>query len=237
MKYGLNQRFRRRELPTTSRLLQPYAAGGLWEGFFDRPQALLSLSEMQATTSDAGVWLNFDLSSLREENKAMVYAVLAWFLYHAVTVGKNPMDVFIDEGWRLLRSNVFADLLDELGRRARKRGVGVNLSTHLPGDLLAPEQGRRVQNATPAASWGGTTSLSMASTAFIGRMSPDEAFGFFRSLGISASESRRHAEQVSRLPPRVFLVAPAGGRGALFPVLVTIPPVWLALWEKMGAAR
>jgi type IV secretory pathway VirB4 component len=200
-------------------LLQPYAAGGLWDGFFDRPKALLSPSELDATAG-SGLWLNFDLSSLREENKAIVYAMLAWFLYHAVTVGKNPMDVFVDEGWRLLRSGVFADLLDELGRRARKRGVGVSLGTHLPGDLL--------QN---------TTSLSMASTAFIGRMGPDEAFSFFRSLGVSENESRRNAEQVSRLPPRVFLVAPAGGRGALFPVLVTIPPVWLEFWERFGAAR
>jgi hypothetical protein len=77
----------------------------------------------------------------------------------------------------------------------------------------------------------------MASTAFIGRMGPDEAFAFFRSLGISESEARGNAECVSRLPPRVFLAAPAGGRGALFPVLVTIPPIWLEFWRKMGAAR
>lgn len=55
-------------------------------------------------------------SSLREENRAVVHAVLAWFLYHAVTIGKQPMDIFIDEGWRLLRSGPFTDLLDELGR-------------------------------------------------------------------------------------------------------------------------
>jgi DNA helicase HerA-like ATPase len=139
------------------------------------------------------------------------------------------MDVFIDEGWRLLRSGIFADLLDELGRRARKRGVGVSLTTHLPGDLL--------RNTTSAASLGGTTSLSMASTAFIGRMGPEDAFGFFRSLGVSENEARRNAEQVSRLPPRVFLIAPAGERGSLFPVLVTIPPIWLEFWEKLGIMR
>jgi hypothetical protein len=201
-------------------MLQPYAAGGLWDGFFDRPEALLSPGEIDSAASGSGLWLSFDLSSLREENKAIVYAVLAWFLYHAVTVGENPIDVFIDEGWRLLRSGVFADLLDELGRRARKRGVGVSLTTHLPGDLLEKH-----------------TSLSMASTAFIGRMGPEEAFGFFRSLGVSESEAGRNAEVVSRLPPRHFLVAPAGERGALFPVLVAIPPAWLAFWRKLGAAR
>jgi hypothetical protein len=195
-------------------LLQPYAAGGLWDGFFDRPKALLS------PDFSSGTWWNFDLSSLREENKAIVHAVMAWFLYHAITVGKRPMDIFIDEGWRLLRGGTFADLLDELGRRARKRGVGVTLATHLPGDLMHH-----------------STSLSMASTAFIGRLGPEEAFTFFRSLGVSEGESKVNAERVSRLPPQVFLVAPAGGRGALFPVKVTIPSTWLEFWGHMGATR
>jgi len=79
--------------------------------------------------------------------------------------------------------------------------------------------------------------LSLASTAFIGRLGPDEAFAFFRSIGIAESEARSNAEMVSRLPPRVFLAAPAGGRGALFPVLVTIPDIWIDLWKKLGAAR
>jgi type IV secretory pathway VirB4 component len=195
-------------------LLRPYARGGLWEGFFDRPKALLS------PDFPHGQWWNFDLSALREENRAIVHAVLAWFLYHAVTIGKKPMDIFIDEGWRLLRSGPFADLLDELGRRARKRGVGVTLITHLPADLARNR-----------------TSLSLASTAFIGRLGPEEAFAFFRSLGVSESEARRNAEIIANLPPRVFLAAPAGGRGALFPVLVTIPDTWLQMWNSLGAAR
>jgi hypothetical protein len=203
-------------------LLRPYARGGLWEGFFDRPKALLS------PDFPPGQWWNFDLSALREENRAIVHAVLAWFLYHAVTIGKKPpalsaaegMDIFIDEGWRLLRSGPFADLLDELGRRARKRGVGVTLITHLPADLAR-----------------NPTSLSLASTAFIGRLGPEEAFAFFRSLGVSESEARRNAEIIANLPPRVFLAAPAGGRGALFPVLVTIPDSWLQMWNSLGAAR
>ena len=200
------------EAATPMALLRPYMRGGLWEGFFDRPLSLLS------PDFPAGQWWNFDLSSLREENRAIVHAVLAWFLYHAVTVGKRPMDIFIDEGWRLLRSGPFADLLDELGRRARKRGIGVTLITHLPADLMK-----------------NPTSLSLASTAFISRLAPDEAFAFFRSLGVPEGEARKNAETVSRLPPRVFLAAPAGGRGALFPVLVTVPPAWIEFWKQLGA--
>lgn len=195
-------------------LLRPYMSGGLFEGFFDRPKALLS------PHFPPGQWWSFDLTSLREENRNIVYAVLSWFLFQAVTVGRIPMDIFIDEGWRLLRSGPFADLLDELGRRARKRGIGVTLITHLPTDLAKQ-----------------ATSLSMAATAFIGRMGPEEAFHFFRSMGIPESEARRNAEQVSRLPARVFLAAPAGGRSALFPLQVTIPPGWLQLWKATGAAR
>ncbi len=193
-------------------ILKEYQNGGVNDGFFDRKNALLS------TKLEPGQWYNFDLSTLREANKKIVHAVLAWFIYHVVTVGKQPMDIYIDEGWRLLRSGAFADLLDELGRRARKRGIGVSLVTHLPGDLAK-----------------NPTSLSMASTAFIGRMSPDEAKVFFRSLGVPESEAAANAERVSLLPPRVFLAAPSGGRGALFPVNVTIPPVWIDFWKKLGA--
>jgi type IV secretory pathway VirB4 component len=184
-------------------ILKEYQKGGVNDGFFDRKKALLS------TRLETGQWYNFDLSTLREANKKIV---------HVVTIGKQPMDIYIDEGWRLLRSGAFADLLDELGRRARKRGIGVSLVTHLPGDLAKNQ-----------------TSLSMASTAFIGRMSPDEAKMFFRSLGVPESEAEMNAARVSLLPPRTFLAAPSGGRGALFPVTVTIPPVWLDFWKKLGA--
>jgi type IV secretory pathway VirB4 component len=195
-------------------LLRPYARSGLLSGFFDRPQALLS------PNLPAGTWWNFDLSSLREESRALVHAALSWFFYHVVTVGKQPVDVFIDEGWRLLRSGPFADLLDELGRRARKRGVGVMLSTHLPADL-----------ARQAAS------LGLAATAFVGRLPQEEAFTFFRALGVPEGESRQRAEQAGRLPPHTFLAAPAGGRGALFPVQVILPTAWLEFWKALGAAR
>jgi type IV secretory pathway VirB4 component len=195
-------------------LLRPYMNGGLWEGYFDRPKALLG------TELVTGQWLNFDLSTLREENRGIIHSVLAWFLYNVVTVGKTAMDIYIDEGWRVLRSGPFADLLDELGRRARKRDIGVTLITHMPQDL--------VKNPT---------SLSMASTAFIGRIGPEEAFAFFRSMGVTQTEALRIADQVSQLPPRTFIAAPSGGRGALFPVLVTIPPAWLEFWERLGAIQ
>jgi hypothetical protein len=199
------------DIGTPMAILRPYQKGGLFEGFFDRPKALLSMDFQQ------GNWYNFDLSTLREENRNIVHAVLAWFLYHIVTVGKEPMDIFIDEGWRLLRNGPFSDLLDELGRRARKRGIGVTLITHLPQDLAK-----------------NPTSMSMASTALIGRMGPEEAFAFFRSMGVPESEARTHAESVSRLPPRVFMASPSGGRGALFPVQVNLPPSWLDFWGKLG---
>lgn len=184
--------------------LQPYARGGIWEGFFDRPRALLQ------PALEPGTWRSFDLTALRDENKAVVMAVLGWFVYHAVTVGRQAMDVFVDEGWYLLRSPAFRDLLDEIGRRGRKRDVGIVFVTHLPSDLAR-----------------NPTSLSLASTAFIGYLPPDEATIFFRSLGVPEGEARQRAEQVSRLGRGRFMAAPAGGRGSLFPFQVVVPEPWL----------
>ena len=130
------------------------------------------------------------------------------------------MDIYIDEGWRLLRSGPFSDLLDELGRRARKRDIGVTLITHMPKELAE-----------------NPTSLNMASTVFIGKTQPDEAFAFFQSMGVPQAEAKRNAGEVSRLLKKRFMAAPSGGRGALFPVLVTIPPAWLEFWEKLGAIQ
>ena len=78
------------------------------------------------------------------------------------------------------------------------------------------------------------TSLSMASTAFIGRIGVEEAYAFFRSIGVAESEARQNAEAVVQLPDRTFMAAPDGGRGALFPILVTIPPAWLDFWGRLG---
>lgn len=193
--------------------LRPYMRGSIYEGYFDRPKALLDIDFEQ------GQWWNFDLSTLKQENRDVVFAVMSWFMYHTVTVGKKPMDICIDEGWKLLRAGLFADLLDELGRRARKRGVGILLITHLPQDLF-----------------NSPTSMTMASTAFVGRMSRDEAYKFFSHMGVPDQEASVNAQIVSRLQSRVFLAAPSGGRGALYPVLVTVPPKWLEYWNMIGAS-
>ncbi len=197
---------------TLAAALRPYARGGLWEGFFDRPKALLS------PHLKPGEWRSFDLTSLRDENKAVVMAVLGWFVYHAITVGRQPMDVFVDEGWYLLRIPAFRDLLDEIGRRGRKRDVGIVFITHLPADLMKDP-----------------TSLSLASTAFIGFLPPDGAFAFFRSLGVPEDEARRRAEQVARQGKGRFMAAPSGGRGSLFPLQVLVPQGWKERWQSWGA--
>jgi hypothetical protein len=210
-----------RDLVELEALLHPFAAGGLWDGFFDRPKALLDKSLIAGRTSTGfGRWWNFDLSGLREENKAIVHGLLTWFLYRVISVAAAPVDVFLDEGWRLLRSPVFSGLLEELGRRARKRGMGVMLATHIPEDLTSR-----------------STALGLASTAFIGRLGPEQAERFLVSLGIPEDEATAHAENISRLPQYSFYAVPGGGRGGLFPFRVRLPPAWLAKWDDHGAAR
>ena len=190
-------------------VLRPYARGGLLEGFFDRPRALLQADVPK------GTWVNFDLSALREENRHLVHAIMTWYFYHIITVGREPVDVYIDEGWRLLREGPFSDLLDELGRRARKRGVGVVLVTHLPGDL---------------ARTGGSI-LTLASHTLIGRLGSEDAYAYLRAGGISDTQAQALAQQVATLPPHTFIAAPSGGRGGHFPVLVDVPKLWLEVIE------
>lgn len=204
-----------------SALLRPFCRGGLWDGFFDRGQALLDRSLFEAEEDpDACLWWNFDLSALREENRSIVHALLTWFLYRVISVVSAPVDIYLDEGWRLMRSPVFSTLLDELGRRARKRGIGIFLATHLPGDINE-----------------NSSSLGLASSAFAGRLPPRQAEDFLVHFGVPADAAGRHAERIARLPPHNFYAIPAAGRGSLFGFQARIPPEWLAFWARSGAAR
>lgn len=202
-------------------LLRPFSRGGLWDGFFDRDQALLSRKMFDPSEeTDFCPWWNFDLSGLREENRVIVHALLTWFLYRVVSVVNAQVDIFLDEGWRLMRSPAFAGLLDELGRRARKRGIGIFLATHLPDDLDSTG-----------------SSLGLASMAFTGRIAPRQAEPFLAHFGIPRDIAANHAEKIARLPPHNFYAIPAGGRESLFGFQARIPPDWLAWWGELGAAR
>jgi len=194
--------------------LSMYQRGGILDGFFDRPRALLD------PRFQSGEWWNFDLTRLQAGNLEIVYAVLAWFMFRAITLARRPMDVFVDESWRLLQSPAFASLLDELGRRARKRGVGIVLATHLTGDLL----GQR------------SSSLGFATAAFVGKMSREEAYKLYSHMGLGETEAVKNAELTAGLPPRSFLAAPSSGRGAAFTVNVTVPPLWLEFFKNINAS-
>lgn len=184
--------------------LQPYARGGGLEGYFDRERALLP-EELPR-----GTWILVDLSALSQSAREVVYAALSLFFFRAVTMGKTPVDLFADEGWRLLRGGVFADLMDEVDRRARKRGGAVVLATHIPEDLA---RGR---------------AFGLAATAFLGRLPPEEARAFLERAGVPPSEAERLAAHVGRLQRPAFLALPSAGREAAFPVEVVVPPGWLA---------
>ncbi len=206
---------------TAAALLRPFAAGGLWDGFFDRPHPLLQRSMFDQDSQPGGIpWWNFDLSGLREENKAIVHGLLTWFLYRVIAVSSAPLDVYLDEGWRLMRSRAFSALLDELGRRARKRGVSIFVATHLPGDFDSH-----------------SNALGLASMAFTGRLGPGQAEKLMEQFGISHEIAEKHAEKIARLPSRNFYAIPSGGRSSLFALQVRIPPDWLSWWQRLGAAR
>lgn len=191
-------------------LIQPYAQGGIYSGFFDRPNTLLS------PDFEPGKWINFDLSSMREgKTKDVMHVLLAMFLRDAVTIGRNPMDIFIDEGWVLLRVKAFRELVDELGRRARKRDVGVVVTTHLPSDFLDHK-----------------TSLNLATNSFIGRMDKEQAENYLSALGIPPETTSATADIISNLSPYTFMAVPAGYTTAPFRTRVIIPSIWLAMFDK-----
>ena len=106
-------------------------------------------------------------------------------------------------------------MLDELGRRARKRDVAVVLTTHLPSDFLKYE-----------------TSMNLATNSFIGHMEKSQALGYLDSLGVPPERAAETAAIISNLNPYQFIAVPAGFSTLPFPVRVLIPSTWLTIFEK-----
>ena len=208
-------------------LLRPFIRSSLWGGFFDRERPLLhsgmfdhAASTNRCDSDESAAWWNFDLSGLREENKTIVLALLTWFLYRVISIHTAPVDIFLDEGWRLMQAPSFAGLLDELGRRARKRGIGIFITTHLPSDFDTA-----------------SSVLGLASMIFTGRLGTSQAEGMLKHIGMSPDRIQQHAERIAQLPPHHFFAVPAGGRSSQFDFQVRIPPDWLTWWQAHGAAR
>jgi len=192
---------------TMAAMLAPYAEGGALSGYFDRPAAELDRFEVAP-----GDWIVFDLSGIRDEGTRSIamYAV-TWFLYRAVlSRGRLPLDVFIDEGWRLFAMG--SRLADELARELRGRGGTLVLATHLPRDLE------------------GTVLGSMAAFAFVGRMPEAMAAAFLEGMGVP--EAARWAREAPGLAPGTFIATAAGGRGRPIRLRLRIPPAWLELFRR-----
>jgi hypothetical protein len=187
--------------------MAPYAAGGVLDGYFDRPEADLDRLELAP-----GDWVSFDLSGIRDEaaRAIAVYAV-TWFLYRAVLVPRQmPVDVFIDEAWRLFQ--LAPELPDELARELRGRGGALYLVTHLPRDLAGSVIGQ------------------LAGFAFIGRMPAETAASFLAGMGVPAPEAL--AAEAPGLEPGRFLAVPAAGRGRPARLRLRLPPAWLDLFRQ-----
>lgn len=192
---------------TMAALLAPYAEGGVLSGYFDRPRADLDRFDLAP-----GDWITFDLSGLRDETaRSIAVYALSWFLYRAVLRERQlPLDVFIDEGWRLLATA--RSLPDELARELRGRGGTLTLITHLPQDL------------------SGTLVGSLASFAFLGRMPARAAREFLEGMGVPGAEEL--AAAVPTLPPGAFLALAAAGRGQPITLRLRFPPEWLDLFRR-----
>lgn len=192
-------------------MLTPYVRGGVLEAFFDRERAELDRFEIRP-----GDWVTFDLSGIRDEQtRSLAMYAVTWFLFRAVlTAGQLPLDVFIDEGWRLF--GMGSALPDVLARELRGRGGTLTLVTHLPQDLQGSVLGQ------------------MAGFAFLGRMPDSSARSFLEGMG--APKAEEIAREVPALPPGVFLATAAAGRGRPARLQLRLPPEWLEQFRR-GALR
>jgi hypothetical protein len=204
------------DVETAINMLQPYARGGINAGYFDRPKPLLK------PDFEKGIWINFDLSGLHgagegqwSKEKKIIYVMLTAFLRDAVVIGRNPMDIFIDEASKLLENRLFTGMLDDLGRRARKRDTSVILNTQLPRDFLSRN-----------------TSMNLATNSLIGHLPKQEALEYLAALGLTQEDAARAAETINEMGPYYFMCVPAGYAGKPFVFRAIIPETWLTLFSK-----
>jgi len=95
--------------------------------------------------------IDFDLSNIKDE-VTKFYAsmvITSWITQKYMKRSKiyDEKSVYIDEGWTMLKYDETADFIENLARRARKRGVRLVISTQLPDEFIVSNQGRATLNS------------------------------------------------------------------------------------------
>lgn len=94
--------------------------------------------------------IDFDLSNITDEvTKFYASMIITTWITEKYMKRSNvysEKSVYIDEAWTMLKYKETADFIENLARRARKRGVRLVIATQLPDELISSPQGRAILN-------------------------------------------------------------------------------------------
>ncbi len=94
--------------------------------------------------------IDFDLSSITDEvtkfYASMVITTWITEKYMRRSEKYEEKSVYIDEAWTMLKYEETANFIENLARRARKRGVRLVIATQLPDEMITTTQGRAILN-------------------------------------------------------------------------------------------
>ncbi len=133
----------------------------------------LGMFDCQSTININDICIDFDLSNITDEvTKFYASLVITTWITEKYMRRSNLYDeksIYIDEAWTMLKYEETANFIEQLARRARKRGVRLVLASQMAEEFTASPQGR--------------ASLNSCGTAIIMKQSPasvDKVIEFFK---------------------------------------------------------
>ena len=86
----------------------------------------------------------FSLKNLQDRTKFMVSALMTTYAFRKLYADEKRKLFFVDEAWLFTKIPAVMELLGEISRRGRKRGVALVLATQRVEDMARTNEGRSV---------------------------------------------------------------------------------------------
>lgn len=131
---------RGREAEEIARLMYSYTSPKRFGSLFSQPT---NVDAAQAPV------IGFSLQGVDDDMLPAFTWAVATLVWQEVTRagGVQPVDLFVDEGWFLMRYPDVAQELSDMGRRFRKRMAALHLATHFADDLVRSSHAQTVRGA------------------------------------------------------------------------------------------
>lgn len=133
----------------------------------------LGMFDCQSNINVNDVYIDFDISEITDEvtrfYASMVITTWITEKYMKRSEIYEEKSVYVDEAWVILKHKETADFIEQLARRARKRGVRLVLATQNTDEFTSTSQGRATLNSC------GTAIIMKQSV-----MSVDKVIEFFK---------------------------------------------------------